>query len=144
MLEQCALESGYITPGRSEASTTTTASAAKKGVASTSSSSAATKPKRTIEKGGELHRRHSDGEVQHAARKGLNDEFDRVTNIDAALDGDAEEPELVADVPPPQLRTDDVAPPQWWNGAWQAIEHKMDSRAGSLADRRARMFDVTN
>lgn len=92
LLEQCAQEYGHMTPGRSETSTTTVASAAKKGLTSTSSSAGSTKPKRTIGKGRELHRRHSDGEVPTTAKKGLNDEFDKVMMVDKEGEFQQDEP----------------------------------------------------
>lgn len=48
LMEQCAQEFGYITPGRSD--TSSTASAAKRGVTTTSSASGPSKPRRTIQR----------------------------------------------------------------------------------------------
>lgn len=143
LLDQCAQEYGHITPVRSETSAATTASAARKGLTTTSTSVASFKPKRSVDKLRELHQRHSDGEVPTTAKKGLNEEFDKVVHVDGEGGSQDDEPELIADVQP-RREQDEAAPPPWWGGAWQAIEHKIDNQAGAFADRMAAMFVHTN
>lgn len=91
---QAATNFGYATPGMTtttatsaKSTTATSASAAKKGLLSTSSAPSA-RPKRTIGKQRELHRRHSGDEVQpqgagdqaseHNTQRSLIAEFDTV------------------------------------------------------------------
>lgn len=54
-----------------------------------------------------------------------------------------EEPELIADEQQCS-QPGATAPPAWWGGAWQAIEHKIDYQSGVLADRMTSMFEHAN